>query len=211
MSLTILFDFDGVMADTNQIRLQGFVDLYSYRFPGEIERYASYLRQSHGISRYEKIKHFYYDILKEDVSDKRISKDALTYSDLVKQKVIDAPEIPGSISFLDKHQDKVSLGLISASDEEELIDVCRARGIHKYFDGIMGSPAKKSDNIHAFVMKRQLPKDSVWYVGDANQDEMASRKAGVSFIGFGERREFSPGAMSVKNYAELDEIISYML
>ncbi len=211
MVLTILFDFDGVIADTNQIRLQGFLDLYNKEHPKRMDAYVDYLEKSHGVSRYEKIRYLYHDILNTDVSEKEVLKDAVSYSKLVKQKIMNATEIEGSTFFLKEYHDKAVLGLISASDGKELIDVCKSRNIDKYFDEIMGSPIKKVDNINTFIKKRGINKNNVVYVGDSLHDEAASYTSGVSFIGFGEKSSFSAGSTIAGSYIELEKIINCML
>ena len=53
----------------------------------------------------------------------------------------------------------------------------------RYFRGILGSPAKKADNIRALIKKEHLEPKRTIYIGDAVNDLNAARETGVRFVG----------------------------
>ena len=55
-----------------------------------------------GMSRYEKIKYFFEEIRNEIISGDRVQVLSRQYTELVKQKVIDAESVQGSLEFLSK-------------------------------------------------------------------------------------------------------------
>ena len=59
-------------------------------------------RENLGISRETKFIHFQKNIVREDYSRKTITKLSNKFSNLVKQKVIDAGFISGALRFLEK-------------------------------------------------------------------------------------------------------------
>ena len=207
MYSVVLFDFDGVIVDSNQIRLDGFTTLYSTINPIEMINYKKFLVNSHGLSRYEKIEFLYKNILKKSVDWEKICIDAKLYSDIVKTRVINAPEIHGFRSFIKKNYNKASYALISSSDEHELREICRERKIDKFFSNILGSPNRKVDNIKMFLDEYNIKKTDAIYIGDSKHDEIAAHNSGIQFIGFGDKKEFDSSVKIVKSYTELEKLL----
>ena len=79
----IIFDFDGVLVESNEIRFKGF-ELLLGEFPKDkLSSFMEYVRSNGGISRYEKIRYFYRDVLKEPADEQMIYDLADQYSKLV--------------------------------------------------------------------------------------------------------------------------------
>ena len=178
----VIFDFDGVLAETNEIRFQGFTELFS-DLPGDVmTRFMTFVRANGGLSRYAKIRHLYENILCKPVTDQEVAALARQYSDIVMQKVIRAEAVAGSIDFLAEHKGRFRFAVVSGSDQQELRQVCRARGIGHYFQAILGSPREKKENIvDLLARERWDPRASV-YVGDSQNDYHAATGAGIDFI-----------------------------
>ena len=65
----IIFDFDGVLAETNYIRFEGFELLFKDYPSDQVNRLVQYAMNNGGISRYEKIRLFFEQIRQEPISD----------------------------------------------------------------------------------------------------------------------------------------------
>jgi HAD superfamily hydrolase (TIGR01549 family) len=179
----IIFDFDGVLADTNAIRIEGFQILFKDFPVEELRMLNDFVKINGGISRYKKIQYFFEDVLKESITESDIHMWAQRYSDLVKQKVIDAPAIKGSIDFLSQYFQGYDFSIISGSDQEELRDVCRARKIEQFFIEILGSPDSKEANMAQLLKNQEWNKKNCVFIGDSINDIAASNKLGIDFIG----------------------------
>ena len=68
----IIFDFDGVLVESNEIRFNGFRKLFKDYPQHQIERLVSYAKANGGVSRYKKIEYFFNEIRQEPVSDERV-------------------------------------------------------------------------------------------------------------------------------------------
>ncbi|HSV98601.1 MAG TPA: HAD hydrolase-like protein [Sedimentisphaerales bacterium] len=179
----VIFDFDGVLAETNEIRFQGFTELFR-ELPGdEMARFMAFVRANGGLSRYGKIRHLYESILRQRVSADRVATLAGLYSQIVKQKVIEAIPVEGSLEFLAGHQGRFEFAVVSGSDQQELRQVCCARGIEKYFREILGSPKEKAENLAELLAGRGWEKQASVYVGDSQNDYQAAVEVGIDFIG----------------------------
>ena len=207
MPSIIIFDFDGVIVDSNEVRMNGFIRLYQNRYPWAIDEFRRYLRLNSGLSRYKKIEYFYKNILRIEPELMILTKDAKDYSSIVTSDVIKAPFIDGSIDFIKKNINRFEYAMISSSDQLELIKICMSRDIDKYFTEILGSPIEKNKNIERFIRNKNAIKSEIVYVGDTKYDEIAALNSGISFIGFGQKSEFSQTEIVVNTYAELEKIL----
>src|SRR3990172_842862 len=179
----IIFDFDGVLVETNDIRFDGFHSLFKSHNKDLVNDLIQYARLNGGKSRYDKIKYFFENILNETISKDKIYELALQYSQLVKQRVIDALPVRGSTEFLSQYQSEFCFAIVSGSDQDELRDVCKARGIDHFFIEILGSPLSKSLNISQLLSKKRWKKELCVYLGDSLDDLETAKMNGIDFIG----------------------------
>lgn len=207
----IIFDFDGVMVDSNHIRIEGFRTLYATE-AGEVpETFMQYARMNGGLSRYRKIQYYYEHIQQRQVAPADIERDAQRYSYIVAGAVANAPEIPGAVAFLESNKHRCHFGLVSASDQSELREICRQRGVDRYFDAILGSPEEKSANIDNLLRDLAWSRGSTVYVGDSVNDREAAGVAGIDFIGFG-KENFSMGTrthLTIDSFEQLQKLLQH--
>lgn len=181
----IIFDFDGVMVDSNLIRHEGYRDLFADEQPAVISKLFEYTSNNGGLSRYEIIRYAYHELLNRSADDALVQQAAARYSKIVSKKVEQAPDIPGAIDFLSVYSQDFELSLISSSDQAELRVICKRRCIDQYFGEILGSPTVKSDNLIDYHYRNGIGRDQSIYVGDTLNDWQACQKAEVLFVGFG--------------------------
>ena len=179
----IIFDFDGVLAESNDIRIQGFADLFADLPADVLARFMEFVKANGGLSRYGKIRHLYSDILERPLAENEVHAWAREYSRLVVERVAESRAVPGSLEFITEYADRFEYAVVSGSDQDELRQVCRHRGIHQYFRAIYGSPTEKTENLVALMSSRVWDRQACVYVGDSMNDYDAATAAGISFIG----------------------------
>jgi len=179
----LVFDFDGVLAESNEIRFNGFRRLFR-EFPlPQVDELVAYVKANGGVSRYEKIRYFFQEVRGEPITEERIQVLAAQFSDLVHQEVVDAEPVKGSVEFLEQNVSKFNFALVSGSDQTELRVVCRERKIDRYFKRILGSPVKKKDNLTQLLKDLEWKTNETVYIGDSNNDLEASSANRIDFIG----------------------------
>ena len=88
MIKSIIFDFDGVIAESTNIKTDAFVSLYS-KHPREVQLIVKdYHLKNSGISRYKKILYYQKEVLQEDYSEDVVNDLAKKFSKIVLEKVI---------------------------------------------------------------------------------------------------------------------------
>ena len=182
MSRVVILDFDGVIVESLGIKTQAFRDLFS-DYPQHLDQIMSYHLAHNAISRYIKFEYIVTNILDEAYDAKRKKELGARFSKLVCQKVIECPYVAGAEEFLQFFSSKVPLYLASASPQEELKVITKARGIDRYFKGIYGTPWEKPDVIRKVLLEEKVVPEEAIYIGDSKEDYAVAQKTGVPFIG----------------------------
>jgi len=180
----LIFDFDGVLAESNEIRFTGFRLLFQDYPVKAVDGFMQYVRSNGGISRYEKIRYFFERVYKTaPISDNEVTRLAMKYSELVKQQVIEAPPVNGAMEFLSQHAAGYDFAIVSGSDQEELREICRTRGIDRFFVEILGSPADKESNLSFLLSRTGWDRESCLFIGDSLNDFEAAQLNKIAFMG----------------------------
>jgi len=177
------FDFDGVLVDSVDIKTSAFADLY-LPFGEEVVARVKAHHQAHGgVSRYEKIHHYHRHYLNEDLTDQELEQWARKFSDLVVDKVVAAPFIPGAIEFLSILQNRQKkIFLISATPEAEIRRIVKKKDMMHFFREIKGAPRKKQENLIDILRHYRLSAQKCSYFGDSDQDREAAESVHMDFI-----------------------------
>ena len=145
---SIIFDCDGVILQSNQLKTQAFRKALSNEPIELVKKFIDYHKQNGGISRYLKFKYFYNEIKNESYSDQEINLAIDKYSKLVREELLLVEYVPGFLSvinFLNKH--KIKCFVISGGDQLELNNIFKKRNIYKKFFRILGSPVSKKQHL----------------------------------------------------------------
>ena len=179
----IIFDFDGVLADTNPIRLEGFRLLMEGYPQLQVDEFVKFCRSNSGMSRFEKIKYFFKEIQNEEILKEDLNIWASRYSGIVKDKIVKAPPLQGSLEFLRSNFKIYDFAIVSGSEQQELRDVCRQRKISHFFIEILGSPITKAENVAMLLAKMRWERKKCVFIGDSITDFDAALANGIDFIG----------------------------
>lgn len=179
----MVFDFDGVLVESVDVKTRAFAALYSGYGPGVVAKVVAYHLEHGGISRFEKFRHFHRKFLGQPLSAAEEAKFGAQFSELVEDAVVDAHWIGGAREFLEAWHDRMPLFVASGTPDEELKRIVGRRGMTHYFAGVRGSPASKAEIISGFVTGHGLDRHRVLMVGDAGNDLQGALAAGVGFIG----------------------------
>ena len=205
-----IFDFDGVIVDSNSIKGHMFAKLYEpygERIKNEVHKHHL---SNGGISRFEKIAYYHKFFLNKDLTVKEFDLVCEQFSSLVINKVVASNEIPGANKFIQNYFNKGKLFFInSAPPTEELKKIIVKRGINSFFSGIYGSPMSKVDNLTLILKQASIDVKHCIFFGDAPTDFNAAQILPMDFIGIGKNMisflEKKEGDwLAVENFQELN-------
>lgn len=192
----VIFDFDGVLVESVDIKTKAFAKLFESEGKDIVEKVVDYHLKNAGISRFEKIRYIYQNILKKDLSEKVFDDFCQQFSHLVVDEVVSAPYVKGAKEFLDGYADKYMCFVASATPQGEMQEIIKRRQMQGYFKGIYGSPKKKGDIVREILaaytsvlsplstvsQPSVLSPQSFVYVGDALSDYKAAMDNSMHFI-----------------------------
>ena len=196
-------DFDGVILESVDVKTQAFRELFSFS-PEHVDEIVNFHILNGGMSRFDKFRHFYNNILKEPLSDDQFDFLCDRFSELVLDGVLNSPFVHGAKDFLQHFHSKTPLFVVSATPLSELKVIVEQRGLNKYFKNIYGSPSTKKENINIILNKINYQPENCIFVGDALNDYKASQETSVRFIG-----RVKPGNPDIFNGQEnVEKIVS---
>ena len=177
----IIFDCDGVILDSNLMKISAFIESLNNYPSSTVTEFSHYQSQNFGRSRYLLFHDFFNLFLKRDPESGEINKLLNSYAEIVKRKYLEVPMTFGCQQTLDFLYNKYDLFVVSGSDEKELNDVFKTRGLNKYFVKIYGSPISKEENIRRIIQENNYIR--CLYIGDAYNDyESVSRVDNCDFV-----------------------------
>lgn len=181
----ILWDFDGVIMNSMPIRSNGFgVVLKDY--PGnQVEQLMEYHNLNGGLSRYVKFRYFFEQIRGESISEDKVLKLASAFSEIMLESLIDRELlIQDSISFIEENYTRYEMHIVSGSDGEELIKICEALNLKKYFKSINGSPTPKNELVRCVIANNSYDLNEIILIGDSINDYEAALSNAITFCGY---------------------------
>lgn len=161
----LIFDCDGVILDSNQLKMKAFELVTSDSSTQEQQEFLEYVRLGFGKSRF----HFFEYYLKEIT--KNYSKDLYNeilkkYSDCCLKLYLSCLITDGALKFF-KEDDSLKY-VASGSAQSELREVFNSRDIRKYFEEIYGSPCSKREIIERIILSN--PDGEFVMIGDSKSD-----------------------------------------
>ena len=179
----IIFDFDGVILDSVNIKTDAFRELFN-NYSLEIqEKIVSHHIRNGGMSRFDKIKFYFKEYVKEKLTEEKYEKYLQSFQDIVLKKVLKCNFIKGSYEFLNNNKDNFMYFVVSATPEQELNNILVKRNIDSFFIKTYGSPLSKEVNINTLLDEYNLTSKEVLYIGDSINDYEACIKTNILFIG----------------------------
>ena len=185
MIKTIFWDFDGVILDTMKIKGDGFVELFQNFKSKDVKFLEKYHYQNGGISRFDKIKFFYKQVLKKKISKNEVIKLADKFSNIIEAKLLNETNlIQDSLIFIKDNFRNYDFHIISSAEDKELNNLCKKFKIDGYFKSIKGSPIKKDVLVKCTIKKFNYNKKDILLIGDSINDYEAAKKNNIKFRGY---------------------------
>jgi len=207
----IVFDFDGVIADSVNVKTKAFRQLFK-DYPESSNAIEKFHLENGGISRFDKFRHIYVNIIKKELTKKEFERLCADFNKLVVEDVIRAPFIAGAKDFLDSCKGKYPMYVVSATPDEEIREIVGRRGLEGYFKAVYGSPATKAEHINRILKENSYDKEKLLFIGDSINDYKASYESGVLFAARVDNKKESwlRAAKPVVIFSSFEELTEYI-
>jgi phosphoglycolate phosphatase-like HAD superfamily hydrolase len=176
----IIFDFDGVLAESVHIKTQAFYKMYEPFGVTVAEKVVQHHKTNGGMSRFEKFPFYHKTFLNLDLNNNDIESLTTMFSNIVVQDVIDSAEVPGALWFLEKYFNKKKW-IVSATPKDEIFKIIEKRNMSIFFNKIYGSPEGKISIVEKIINENCLIRDETIFLGDALSDYNAATENDIDF------------------------------
>lgn len=203
----IVFDFDGVLVDSVEVKTEAFMALYADHGEAVVAEVRAFHLRNGGMSRYDKLRHWQRTLVAGPDDEATVQALGDRFGAIVKSRVIAAPEIAGAGAALATLSARLPLHVASATPEAELKEIVAARGLTGYFASIHGVPTRKAEALR-MRLAEGIAADEVLMIGDATADHAAALEVGTAFLGVvapGRRSPFPAGTPTVPTLEGLAE------
>lgn len=178
----IIFDFDGVLVESVGIKTRAFAKLFEKERKDLVDKIVDYHLENGGVSRYEKFKYIYKEILRRPLNAEEFQALCSRFAAIVVEDVIGAPYVRGAKEFLENHAAEYKYFVVSATPQGEIEEIIRKRNMHRFFAGVYGAPAEKYAVVREILAKENIEPKNVAYIGDAMSDYLAAEDNSVHFV-----------------------------
>lgn len=187
----IIWDFDGVILLSDEVRKKGFEIIFKDYGRGNIDKLLLFHEQNGGLSRYVKIRFFYEEILGEQLSNEDLMRLANEFSFVMKNELTNKKLLNQEwLDLMSSINENCEHHIASGSDQEELKFLCKQLGISHYFQTINGSPETKENLVRNILLDSKdklIKKNTPVLVGDAINDYDAATVNDIQFFGYRNR------------------------
>ena len=178
----IIFDFDGVIAESMQVKADAFAVLYAPYGPNIVKKVVEHHEANGGISRFDKFRLYHESFINKTITEEQITDLASQFSELVIEKVINVPYVPGVLEYLKKSYKQYKLFISTGTPTEEMKQILNGRRIAHYFIDVFGSPEKKILHMNNILSNYNFNPDELIFYGDGNSDLDAAENLNIEFI-----------------------------
>ncbi|WP_368658041.1 HAD family hydrolase [Metabacillus halosaccharovorans] len=196
----IVFDFDGVLVESVNLKTQAFAELYLEYGQDIVDKVVKYHLQNGGVSRFLKFKYFHEVLLGKQITDEELNKLSDKFTKIALEAIVKAEWVKGADDFLNEFQGKIPMFVASGTPDGELKEIIKQRDMEKYFVSVHGTPTKKGTIINAIIKEYGFDRNRVLMVGDALADLEGATEANVNFLGrvAGETEDIFPSHVTSK-------------
>jgi len=182
MIKNILFDFDGVIAESVNVKSDAFYKMYLPFGRNIAEKVKKHHLDNGGMSRFRKFALYHKEFLNIELNENEINLLAKQFSDLVLEGVIESDLVDGVQEFLENNFTKYNFWIVTGTPTEEINIILKKKKLSQFFNEALGSPRNKMDITATLINNNKLKCDETCFIGDALADYEAALSNNIKFV-----------------------------
>lgn len=185
-----LFDCDGVILQSNQIKSQTMYQV-ALHFSDEntAQLYQQYHQNNAGFTRFKKFTYLFETLLNRQSFEDDYQQALTMFSQMCMDQLIECPLTKDAENLLLQLPEGAHKYIISAASEVDLQHIFAKKGLDHLFTGIYGGPRTKTE-IFSDVLACH-PNSKPIFFGDAKADYLVAEKYNVDFVFLSGYTEFT--------------------
>ncbi len=180
----LVFDFDGTLVSSNEIKWAAFEACFADR-PDRRDEIIAYCRSGPHTPRDVKFRYVYEEILGVPYTEAVGHRLGARFNALTTSAIVAAPEVPGASRFIACAGARRPLALLSSTPHEVLVEILEGRGWKDRFVCVQGGPVDKAAWLTAYREGAGVTGGEVVVFGDTLEDAAAATVAGCGFVAVG--------------------------
>ena len=177
----IIWDFDGVIKDSVNIKGKVFQKIFSDQNNTIQNKILEHHKANGGVSRFNKLK-IYLNWSSHQNSTENINFYSSKFSDLAIKEVINSKYIDGAKEYLKKNFKRQNFYLVSATPQEEIIKITKELRILNLFVKVFGYPLTKDEIFGSILKGSKYQRNEFIAIGDSLCEYNAAKKHNLDFI-----------------------------
>ena len=178
----IVFDFDGTLVDSNEIKWRAFETVFAGH-GRRLHEISAYCRAHHHTPRDEKFRFVCERILNVTYTAEIATRLNAEFADATTTAIVEAAEIPGASALVRRLATQLPLAVLSSTPGAVLETILVRRGVREHFTCVRGAPVDKTSWLAGHAHAVGVPSRSILFVGDTVDDRSAASAAGCLFVG----------------------------
>ena len=181
----VVFDFDGTLVKSNEIKRRTFYEVTKNLVDADIllDKILSYPDSGDRYDIFDTLIIELKLVREVFVSASKLSD---SYTKICEYEISRAPEIKGAVKTIKELRSLgVKIFISSATPEITLQKIIDMRGWKDMINMALGSPDSKIDHLQTILTKNKYSISEVVYVGDSEVDRDAALLVGCRFVGIG--------------------------
>ena len=182
MLRAIVFDFDGVILESAEVKTDAFCELYAAHGADVVAKVRAHHLENLGVSRFKKFEWIETNIFGRTLAPEGSKQLGERFTSLALEKVLAAPFVPGIEDALPVLAERYACFVASGTPHDELNLIVERRGLTPRFREVHGTPREKPEIVRDLIARHALAPDEILFVGDGLTDYKAAMAVGTHFL-----------------------------
>ena len=177
----LILDYDGVFVDSLDIKGDAFIKIFNKIDKELSEKIKSHHLANPSLTRYEKIKIYYYWNFNRNIKTKELSNLSFKFAKYTIDKLLKKKPSKFISSLLELRSDKFNY-IATRSVKSEVNEYISKFNLDKYVNKIFDNRTSKEEIILNIANTHKINPYSIVYIGDSKEDRAVSENTGCKFI-----------------------------
>ncbi len=178
----IIFDFDGVILDSADLKVDAFAKVYAGEAEEPIAAIMEYQQAHGGVGRREKFVYFEREVFGRAGDARSVQNLCDQYAATISEGMRNAVFIPGAEALLQACLGRARMHVVSGMPQEELEEIVVERDLGRFFESLYGAPTTKTVAFRAILQATPIAPDRSIAIGDSTTEFDAAMETGVPFL-----------------------------